>query len=419
METSKIIKNEIIKNITKTHDLPIYVYDEKTLLEAVKKITNFPNTYGLTPRYAMKALSTTAILQLFDKLGLHFDASSGYEVERAILIGIAPEKIQLTSQEMPNNLKELVEKGVIFNATSLFQLESYGKLFSNTNISIRINPGMGSGHVKRVNVGGPSSSFGIWKDDIPKAKKIAKNYNLKITKLHTHVGSGTDPEIWKKTAKLSLDTVKLFPNVHTLNLGGGFKVAHSDYEKTTDIQNTGDVIKDIFTEFYKKTGRKIKLEIEPGNYLVTRSGILITKIIDKNYTGENGYNFIKINSGITEVTRPAIYGSIHSMYIINNEENKDTKTENVLVVGHCCESGDILTPKINDPEGLQPVELNKSKIGDYLIIENVGGYCSSMSFGNYNSFPKAEELLLQKNGKIKVIRKRQTMEQIIQNDIMN
>lgn len=419
MKNLKIISDEKIREITRSFNLPIYVYDEKTLLESAKKVINFPNAYGLTPRYAIKALSTAVILKLFNEHGLHFDASSGYEIERAIRIGIAPEKIQLTSQKLPNNLEEFVKKGVIFNATSLFQLESYGKLFPDKNISIRINPGMGSGHVKRVNVGGPSSSFGIWKDDIPQAKQIAKKYNLKINKLHTHIGSGTNPNIWKKVAKLSLNTVKLFPDVHTLNLGGGFKIAHSDHEKTTDIQNTGNVIKDIFISFYKETGRRIKLEIEPGNYLVTKSGILITKIIDKNYTGKDGYNFIKINSGITEITRPAMYGSIHSMYIIKNNENKNKETEDTLVVGHCCESGDILTPEINDPEELEPVKLKKSEIGDHLVIENIGGYCSSMSFSNYNSFPQAGELLLKVDGNLKVIRKRQTMEQIIQNEIIS
>ncbi|MEA3500950.1 MAG: diaminopimelate decarboxylase [Candidatus Marinimicrobia bacterium] len=417
MKNLKIISDKKIIEITKSFNLPIYVYDENTLLESAKQVINFPNAYGFTPRYAIKALSTAAILKLFNEYGLHFDASSGYEVERAIRIGITPDKIQLTSQELPNNIEEFVKKGIIFNATSLFQLESYGKLFPDTNISIRINPGMGSGHVKRVNVGGPSSSFGIWKDDIPQAKIIAKKYNLKINKLHTHIGSGTDPDIWKKVAKLSLNTVKLFPNVHTLNLGGGFKVAHSDHEKTTDIQNTGNIIKDIFMDFYKETGRKIKLEIEPGNYLVTKSGILITKIIDKNYTGKDGYNFIKINSGITEITRPAMYGSFHSMYIIKNNENNINEEEETIVVGHCCESSDILTPEINDPEELQPVKLKRAEIGDYLIVENIGAYCSSMSFSNYNSFPQAGELLLKSDENLKVIRKKQTMEQIIQNEV--
>jgi diaminopimelate decarboxylase len=420
MKNSKIIKDKKIREITRSFDLPIYVYDENTLLTSAKQIINFPNAYGLTPRYAMKAISTAAILKLFDKLGLHFDASSGYEVERAIMIGIAPEKIQLTAQELPNNLQELVNKGIIFNATSLFQLESYGKLFPNSNISIRINPGIGSGHVKRANVGGPSSSFGIWKDYIPQAKQIAKKYNLKITKLHTHIGSGADHNVWEKVAQLSLDTVKLFPEVHTLNLGGGFKVPHSDNEKATDIENTGNVIKNIFVNFFKDFGRKIKLEIEPGNYLVAKSGILITKIIDKCDTGKDGYNFIKINSGITEITRPTLYGSVHSMYIVKkNDTEINNDTEKTLAVGHCCETGDILTPDNNNPEELKPVNLKKSEIGDYLIIENVGAYCSSMSFANYNSFPKAEELLLQINGEIKVIRKRQTMEQIIQNEEMN
>ncbi|MEA1987469.1 MAG: diaminopimelate decarboxylase, partial [Candidatus Marinimicrobia bacterium] len=194
---NKIINEQKIIDITTNYDLPIFVYDEKTLLNSADKIINFPNSYGLTPRYAIKALPNATIIKLFDNIGLHFDASSRYEVELLLKIGIAPKKIQLTAQELPNNLETLVKKGIYFNATSLHQLESYGKLFPNSDISIRINPGIGSGHVQRTNVGGVTSSFGIWKDYIPQAKKIAEKYNLKITKLHTHIGSGTDPDVWE------------------------------------------------------------------------------------------------------------------------------------------------------------------------------------------------------------------------------
>lgn len=90
--------------------------------------------------------------------------------------------------------------GVEFNATSLHQLETYGKLFPHTHTSIRVNPGMGSGGTNRTNVGGPASSFGIWHEYLEEAKIIAKKYHLTITKLHTHIGSGSDPEVWKKVA---------------------------------------------------------------------------------------------------------------------------------------------------------------------------------------------------------------------------
>ena len=85
-------------------------------------------------------------------------------------------------------------------------------------------------------------------------------------------------------------------------------------------------------------------------------------------------------------------------------------------MGHCCESGDILTPAENDPEALKPRKLSKAEIGDYCVIDGSGAYCSSMSTSNYNSYPASAEVLISKNGKVSLIRKRQTIEQIVENE---
>ena len=101
--------------------------------------------------------------------------------------------------------------GVKFNACSLHQLEVYGKAMPNTELGVRINPGLGSGGTNRTNVGGPASSFGIWHEYIPQIFEIAKKYGLKIIRIHTHIGSGSDPKVWQKVASMSLGTVEKFP----------------------------------------------------------------------------------------------------------------------------------------------------------------------------------------------------------------
>jgi diaminopimelate decarboxylase len=95
-------------------------------------------------------------------------------------------------------------------------------------------------------------------------KAIAAKYNINIKRIHTHIGSGSDPEVWKTVSAASLDLVRQFPDVHTLNLGGGYKVGRMSTEKSTDLQNVGEPVKDAFIKFAEETGRKIKLEIEPG-----------------------------------------------------------------------------------------------------------------------------------------------------------
>ncbi|CAM9534606.1 unnamed protein product [Choristocarpus tenellus] len=93
-------------------------------------------------------------------MGIHFDCSSGWEVRRAIAAGVFPEKLSLSTQELPSDFKQLLSLGVEINACSLSQLTRLGKEAPGSSIGVRFNPGLGSGGTKRTNVGGPSSSFG-------------------------------------------------------------------------------------------------------------------------------------------------------------------------------------------------------------------------------------------------------------------
>ncbi|MEO5627845.1 MAG: diaminopimelate decarboxylase [Candidatus Saccharimonadales bacterium] len=389
---------------------PVFVYDEKILQRQADAALSFDAPFGLTVRYAMKANPNSHILRVLDKRGIEIDASSGYEAERAILAGIAPQKILITSQEFPKNLTDLVEQGVQFNACSLHQLRQYGELFPDTKVSIRINPGLGSGHSNRTNVGGPSSSFGIWHEYIDEVLAISKQYRLTINRLHTHIGSGSDPEVWTKAASLSLEQAKQLPDVEVLDLGGGFKVARMEDEIGTDLKVIGPVIGAAFKKFYKQTGRKLKLEIEPGTYLVANAGCLVSRIHDIVDTGKSGYTFLKVDTGMTEILRPSLYGAQHPLIVVNNQPANPQK---YVVVGHCCESGDLLTPYPGDPEAIAERLLQKANIGDLMVIEAVGAYCAAMSAQNYNSFPLRSEVLKTVDGKFVEICRRETLQAML------
>lgn len=415
MEQPKFPDGKTAKKIAAKFETPCYVYDEASLVKQAKAALAFPNAFGLTVRYAMKAASNAAILKLFDKLGLHIDASSAFEVERAIRAGIDPTHISLSSQQLPKNLKEIVKSGVLYNACSLHQLEAFGKIARGGEVGVRINPGLGSGGTQRTNVGGPASSFGIWHEYIPQIKAVAEKYRLKIVRIHTHIGSGSDPLVWQKVAKMSIATVEQFEDVHTLDMGGGFKVARVAGEKSTDLQKIGKPVAKEIRDFAKRTGRKIRFEIEPGTFLLANCAAVIATVQDMCDTGKDGYKFLKLDSGMTDVLRPSIYGAQHPISIVQNRPSK--KTEKYIVVGHCCESGDILTPAPADPEALAPRLMQKAEIGDLCIIGGSGAYCSSMSPSNYNSYPVSPEVMLLKNGKLRLIRRRQTPEQITENEL--
>lgn len=417
MNDLKFLSHEQVLAIREAHGTPVFVYDQASLEAAADAVMAFPNAYGLTARYAMKALPTAAVVQTLTARGLYIDASSGFEAERVILAGVDPKHIQITAQEIPKDLKGLIDQGVQYSACSLHQLRTYGELFPGSEVSIRINPGLGSGHNNRTNVGGPSSSFGIWHEKLSEVEAIRAEYDLKITSMHTHIGSGSDSEVWKSCAQLSLEIATQLPDVTCLSLGGGFKVARMPGEVTADLQAIGHVIVEDFKAFAQEHGRELHLEIEPGTFLVANAGVVIASVIDIVDTGGEGYQFIKIDSGMTEVLRPSLYGAQQPLTLIKADGSTPEANTEYIVAGHCCESGDIQTPAPGDPEGLAPRTLPEAAIGDALVIGGAGAYCASMASKNYNSFPEAAEVMLLNDGTTKLIRTRQSLEQILVNEM--
>ena len=165
---------------------------------------------------------------------------------------------------------------------------------------MRVNPGVGSGGFSasttgfsKTNVGGPTSSFGIWHELVENGTvpDIVDKYGLTVERIHTHIGSGSDPVIWQQVATKSLSFCKIFPTVTALNLGGGYKVGRNAGEPTTDLQEIGKPVTDAFKKFAEENdGRELKLEIEPGTYLVAMAGALVSTVQDKVHTtGDEGH----------------------------------------------------------------------------------------------------------------------------------
>ena len=311
--------------------------------------------------------------------------------------------------------------------SSLSQLERIGQHYDGKGqkVGIRVNPGVGSGgfsssttSFSKTNVGGPSSSFGIWHGLVEdgSAPAIVDKYGLVVERIHTHIGSGSDPEIWQQVANKSLSFCAVWDTVTTLNLGGGYKVGRNKGEQTTDLLEIGKPVEDSFRAFAAEHGRELKLEIEPGTYLVAMAGALVSTIQDKVLTtGESGHVFLKLDAGMTDVLRPSLYGAVHPITVLpasGSDADIGEESEDVVVVGHCCESGDLMTPKPGEPEDLAERTLRKAEIGDILVMDGSGAYCSGMCTKNYNSFPEAPEVLVDLSGKVHLIRARQDPTQI-------
>ena len=276
-----------------------------------------------------------------------------------------------------------------------------------------MNPGLGTGSTKRTNTGGPASSFGIWHEAMAEIRSLAARYDLRIRRLHSHVGSGTDPEVWKRCARMTLDLAAQLPGVASINLGGGFKVGRMPEEPSVDMADVGAHVRREIEGFHDRSGRDLHLEIEPGTFLVANAGVIVASCVDVVDTGAEGYCFAKLDAGMPEITRPSLYGAQHPIDVL--AAGREQKA--VVFVGPCCESGDILTPAPGDPEALAPRWVPSPQIGDLVLVGGAGAYCAGMATINYNSYPQAPEVMLNPNGSLTLLRRRQASDQVWQNEV--
>ncbi len=372
-------------------ETPRYEYRRLVIQKTIDLFLGLSAPFGLIVRYAVKANPHPEIIKMMDKSGIHFDASSSYEASELLDQGVEGNKISLSSQQSPHNLPKLLDKGVLFVATSINQL----KLFLNCSdhpdeVGVRINIGIGEGHNKRTSTGGLNSSFGIWHEYIKEINELTASSKVIINRLHIHIGSGSDPKVWGEVMDRSLKIVEKFGNVTSLDIGGGFKVYRYEGEKEANMEEIVSMFSEKLDFFYKRTGRKISLEIEPGTYLIAHAGTLIAKVDDVVDTGENGYTFLRLNTGMNDFLRSAMYGARHTIEVMNEID----ATKEYVVVGHNCESGDLLTPVNGNPEEIETRILKQAQIGDEVHIYDVGAYGASMRAKGYNSFPNAIEVFV-------------------------
>lgn len=411
---------------------PLYLYDEATILDNCARILAMPQAFGLDVGYAMKANSSRAILELIAGAGFGIDASSLNEVRRAHRAGVALDRIMLTTQEVPRGddraeLERMMDAGLRYNACSLLQLEAVAAFAASRghSLAVRINPGAGAGESVTRNTGDKYSSFGIHPKDHARAAAFARERGVRIGGVHVHIGSGGEPESWRANIDRMLAiTEQHFPDATTLNLGGGFKVARMPDERAADVVALGDYARRRFADFAARTGRRLKMLVEPGTYLVANAGYLVTTVIDRKSSGPDGLDFVVCDGGMESSTRPLLYGSRHPFYLVSSagvlrssEFAGAAGPEPVApraVVGRCCESGDSQT--LDEQGHIVPRALADAAVGDLLVVGGAGAYVSAMTLVGYNSHPQAPEVLRRRDGTLQVIRGRQTLEQLLANE---
>jgi diaminopimelate decarboxylase len=289
-------------------------------------------------------------------------------------------------------------------------IDQYGEQVPGRDIMLRLNPGFGHGHSLKTNTGGEESKHGIWHEDLEECLRRAERHSLRVSGVHAHIGSGADLQhLAQVCAAIEGFARRVGPGVTMISAGGGLSVPYHPEDPKIDLDGyirTWDAgRKRLEAEF----GHAVRLEIEPGRYLVAESGYLVTEIRAVKQMGKN--TFYMVDAGFNNLARPVLYGAYHPMSIVPSERRARRELE-VVVGGPLCESGDIFTQALGGYVRTQL--LPEARVGEFLVIECAGAYGFTMS-SNYNSKPHAAEVLVS-GGKARLVRARQTLDDLVRGE---
>ena len=392
---------------------PTFVYDAATIVQRVKDLAAFDHV-----RYAQKAASNLAILDLVRRQGALVDAVSGMEIRRAMAAGYTaqgdPPQIVYTADIFDHEALGLcIEHDVHVNCGSPDMIDQLGSRAPGREITLRINPGFGHGHSQKTNTGGKQSKHGIWFEQIADCVTRAGKYDLTITGLHMHIGSGTDLEhLSQVCGAMEKAAREVGPTIGSISVGGGLPVVYQEGEEYVELDAYYQLCDAARKRLQDEFDHAVSLEIEPGRYVAAESGFLVAEIRAVKQQADN--TFYLLDAGFNNLARPILYGSYHPMSIVPAEGATDVEEQDVIVGGPLCESGDIFTQQ----EGgfVCTRRLPKAEVGQYLVIECAGAYSFVMS-SNYNSRLLAAEVLIQ-DTQPHLIRRRQTFEDLVRGEVI-
>jgi diaminopimelate decarboxylase len=394
-----------ITELVNSFDTPLYVYDAKIIDRQYARLQQAFSSCKTRINFACKALNNVKIMRHIHELGACLDTVSIQEVWLGLKAGFTPEEIIYT----PNcvSMEEIdlaVKEGVMINIDNISILEQFGLKYGNTvPICIRINPHVMAGGNINISTGHIDSKFGISIYQMRHVDRVVKNTGLNVIGLHMHTGSDiVDVDIFLRAADILFEQAEHFPDLTFIDFGSGFKVPYKPDDHSTDIEELGEKLTARFKEFCSEYGRELELWFEPGKFLVSQAGSFLVKVNVLKQT--TAAMFVGVDSGLNHLIRPMLYNGYHH---ITNVSNPDGALRLYTVVGYICET---------DTFGWDR-KLNEVREGDILAFNNAGAYGMTMA-SNYNSRFRPAEVLI-KNGKAELIRRRENLEDILRNQIID
>ncbi|WP_312227818.1 diaminopimelate decarboxylase [Pseudescherichia sp.] len=389
---------------------PVWAYDAEIIRRRIAQLAKFD-----VVRFAQKACSNIHILRLMREQGVKVDSVSLGEIERALAAGYQPQsdadEIVFTADLIdPPTMARVHELQIPVNAGSVDMLAQLGEVSPGHRVWLRVNPGFGHGHSQKTNTGGENSKHGIWYSDLPAALEVMQRYQLKLVGIHMHIGSGVDyGHLEQVCGAMVSQVIEFGQDLEAISAGGGLSIPYREGEEAIDTDHYFGLWNSAREKIAAHLGHPVKLEIEPGRFLVAESGVLVAQVRSVKAMGSR--HFVLIDAGFNDLMRPAMYGSYHHISALA-ADGRDLAAEpliDTVVAGPLCESGDVFTQQAGGE--VETRALPAVVPGDYLVLHDTGAYGASMS-SNYNSRPLLPEVLFD-GGAARLIRRRQTIDELL------
>lgn len=397
-----------LKSITDIYKTPFYVYSKKSIIDNIRTIKDvFLPIDKVFLAYALKAENNISILKLMVENGIGADVVSMGEINKYLKAGGSPDNIVFSGvSKSCDDIKKSIELDIKqFNIESIPEAlrindlaKSIGK---KVKCAIRVNPNIDALTHYKITTGSEGDKFGISVRSIEDNIKLLKSLDyIEIDSLAIHIGSQMlDPMPFYNAItvvkKLCEEVINMGFNINTLDIGGGFGVRYDKSKSGFDFSK----FKDATVELLKNIN--LNIIVEPGRFFVAEAGALIMKV--EYVKREWGKNYVIVNAGMNDYIRVAMYDAYNEIVPLENRGGSIRAD----FVGPVCESSDIFA---YDRQTSDIIE------GDYIALLDSGAYGASMS-SNYNMKPLIAQILVDGDN-YAVIRKEQTFEHMIENEII-
>lgn len=406
--------NISLKTIAASYGTPTIVYDEEQIRSQCRRFHEAFSNSGLKYNisYASKAFSSIQLFKLMAEENMGLDVVSEGELFTALASDFDPSKIHFHGNNKTNDeIEYAIESGVeYFVIDSLDEITRINRIASKPiKAVLRVNPGVEAHTHEFIQTGQEDSKFGLsikHGTALEGVRALQASDKIDFKGIHFHIGS----QIFE--ADGTINTIQIVfewlkennIDIEILNLGGGFSIKYTNEDKSYPIEESIKRITDAIKENSEKYSMDIpEISIEPGRSIVGEAGVTLYRVgTIKEIPNVNTY--VSIDGGMSDHIRTALYNAKYEALLADREEDD---LQEVTIAGKLCESGDLIGKDMKLPKS--------TKIGDYIAVLSTGAYHYSMS-SNYNQMPKPAVLFV-RDGKAREVIKRQTLKQLILNDV--